>query len=144
MRNHRVVILTQGPDLHLFCNPGILSRLALWLVDALRDRLPGTAVGTSSKKKSLPLVLACLDEQRSRYLLIGVLGALDFGQVRKKQVLLPFHFFLHSDFLFSQFSVMFLAAADQTQTIGEYGGFATNIVSLKQNDLNKFLQALCQ
>lgn len=84
MRNHRVVVLTQGPDLPLFCNPGILSRLALWLVDALRDRLPGTVVGTSSKKKALPIVIACLDEAKGLYTVIGMMAALEFGQIRKK------------------------------------------------------------
>jgi len=84
MRNHRVVLLTQGPDLALFSHPGILTRLALWLVDALRDKLPGTIVGTRTKKKSLPFVVACLNEPKSRYSVVGVLAALDFGQIRKK------------------------------------------------------------
>lgn len=86
MRSHRVVVLTQGPDLTLFAHPGVLSRLALWLVDALRDRLPGTVVsGRKTKgKKSLPFVVACLDERKNTYMVVGVMAALDFGDVRKK------------------------------------------------------------
>ena len=85
MRGHRVVVLTQGPDLALFAHPGVLSRLALWLVDALRDRTPGTVVGGSrSKKKSLPFVVACLDEKAGTYVVVGVTAAMDFGDTRKK------------------------------------------------------------
>ena len=85
MRGHRVVVLTQGPDLALFAHPGVLSRLALWLVDALRDRTPGTVLGGSrSKKKSLPFVVACLDEKAGTYVVVGVTAAMDFGDTRKK------------------------------------------------------------
>lgn len=84
-RGHRVVVLTQGPDLALFAHPGVLSRLALWLVDALRDRLPGTLVAHArSRRKSLPFVVACLDEKAGTYIVVGVTAALDFGEVRKK------------------------------------------------------------
>jgi len=85
MRGHRVVVLTQGPDLPLFAHPGVLSRLALWLVDALRDRVPGTVLsGSKSKRKSLPFVVACLDEKAGTYVVVGVTAALDFEETRKK------------------------------------------------------------
>lgn len=89
-RNHRIVILAQGPDLALFSHPGVLGRLASWLVDALRDKMPGTAVG-SSKKKGLPFVIACLDEVAEMYTVIGLMGALDFNQIRRKYVLYGCH-----------------------------------------------------
>jgi cell division control protein 45 len=81
LRTHRLVTLTQGPDLALFAHPGVLSRLALWLVDALRDRMPGQG---RRKRKSLPFVVACLSEPSDTYIIVGVTGALDFGDVRKK------------------------------------------------------------
>jgi len=86
MRNHRVIVLTQGPDLALFAHSGVLSRLALWLVDALRDRIPGKVVSARSKKKTLPLVVCCLNEDSGTYIVVGVMAALDFGDVRKKYV----------------------------------------------------------
>jgi len=88
MRNHRVVVMQQGPDLPLFAHPGILSRLALWLVDALRDHIPGTNVSARTKRKSLPFVVACLNEGEGTYIVVGVMAALDFGDVRKKYVCL--------------------------------------------------------
>lgn len=85
LRGHRVVVLTQGPDLHLFVHPGVLGRLALWLVDALRDRVdPTTPVYSRSKRKSLPFVVACLNEKTGTYIVVGVTGAADFDDVRKK------------------------------------------------------------
>jgi cell division control protein 45 len=86
MRSHRVVVLSHGPDLALFAHPGVLARLGLWLVDALRDRLPGTKIGgpQSRGKKSLPFVVACLNEKTQTYVVVGIMGALDFGDVRRK------------------------------------------------------------
>jgi len=86
MRSHRVVVLSQGPDLALFAHPRVLARLGLWLVDALRDRLPGTKIGgpQNKGKKSLPFVVACLNEKTQTYVVVGIMGALDFGDVRRK------------------------------------------------------------
>ena len=85
MRGHRVVLLTQGPDLPLFCSPGPLARLARWLVDAMRERVKGTTTAHSqSKKKSLPFVVAALDERQGTYLVVGINAALELGDVRKK------------------------------------------------------------
>lgn len=85
MRGHRVVVLSQGPDLELFAHPGALARLALWLVDTTRDKIPAPAPSNGRKKsKSLPFVVACLDERHESYLVVGVTAALDFGDVRKK------------------------------------------------------------
>lgn len=86
MRGHRVVIITQGPDLALFAHPGPLASLARWLVDAMRERIPGTNVSTRTKKKSLPFIVACLDEREGTYLVVGINAAMEFGDVRKKCV----------------------------------------------------------
>lgn len=91
LHGHRVVTITQGPDLALFAHPGVLSRLALWLVEALRDRMQGTQAAFShSKRKALPLVLACMNEPEGTFMVVGVMGALDYGDVRKKYVTLVF------------------------------------------------------
>ncbi len=84
MRGHRVVVISQGPDLALFCHPGALARLAHWLVNAMRERIKGTNVSAHTKKKSLPFVVACLNERDGTYLVVGVNAALEFGDTRKK------------------------------------------------------------
>lgn len=85
MQGHRVVVLTQGPDLALFAHPGVLARLALWLVEAMRDRA-GNGVTARTQRRGLPFVVACLDESASRYVVVGVTAAPEFGDVRKKFV----------------------------------------------------------
>lgn len=83
MHNHRVVHLSQGPHMDLFLNYGMLRRLALWLIDALRDKLP-VLQNTRSKKKSLPIIIACLNEPQSSYIVVGVSAAVDFGRTERK------------------------------------------------------------
>jgi len=55
-------------------------RLASWLVDALRDRVPAN----QNKRKGLPFVVACLDERRDVYIVVGITAAMEFGDVKKK------------------------------------------------------------
>ena len=83
MRNFQLAMLKEGPDLPIFGHPGNLSRLALWLVEATRDRIDPINV-TRTKKKVLPFVLACLDERKGTYLVVGVLAAPEMGDLRKK------------------------------------------------------------
>lgn len=86
MRNHRVVVLTQGPDLVLFQHPGMLSRLALWLIDALRDRIPASATAARTKRRELPFIVACLNESKGTYVVAGIMASPEFGDVRRKYV----------------------------------------------------------
>ena len=87
IKGRRIVQLKQGPDLALFTHPGVLFRLGLWLTEVLRDRVKGVVASRRSKKKSLPLILACLDEQDRTYIVIGLNESNDFDDVRKKYVL---------------------------------------------------------
>ncbi|KAJ4001487.1 CDC45-like protein [Lentinula boryana] len=127
MRNHRVVVLTQGPDLALFSHPGVLSRLALWLVDALRDKLPGKVVSTRTKRKSLPFVVACLNEASDSYIVVGVMAATDFGDVRK-----------------NEFGLAFLDAKERCNARTRHSSFDTSILEINQADLPVFLETLCE
>jgi cell division control protein 45 len=83
MRTFQLAVVKEGPDLGIFVHPGNLSRLALWLVEATRDKVDPMSV-TRSKKKSLPLVLACLDERKGTYLVVGITAAPEMGDIRKK------------------------------------------------------------
>ncbi|KAL0947422.1 hypothetical protein HGRIS_013534 [Hohenbuehelia grisea] len=124
-RTYRVVTLQQGPDLALFCHPGMLARLGLWLIDALRDKLPG--LNMRSKKKSLPLVLACLDERTGKYCVAGMMGALEYGDVRKND-------FVHA----------FIEATTEFST--EVYRFSTHnptVLEISQGELTTLLETLC-
>ncbi|RDB20816.1 Protein TSD2 [Hypsizygus marmoreus] len=131
LRTHRVVVLRQGPDLALFAHPGVLARLALWLVDALRDRVPvgvGVGVGGSarSKRGSLPFVVACLNEGRDTYMIVGVMAALEFGDVTK-----------------NHFGSAFQAATAKCNTELKHQSFDASVLEIPMKDLETFLAALC-
>ncbi|TBU35815.1 CDC45-like protein [Dichomitus squalens] len=128
LRGHRVVILTQGPDLSLFVHPGVLGRLALWLVDALRDRVEATTAAYSrSKRKSLPFVLACLNEKAGTYIVVGVTGAADFDDIRK-----------------NEFGLAFLDAKERCNARTRHGTFDTSVLEINKDDLKVFLETLCE
>ncbi|KAH8116934.1 CDC45-like protein [Phellopilus nigrolimitatus] len=127
MRGHRVVLLTQGPDLPLFASPGALARLARWLVDAMRERVSGTNVSSQTKKKSLPFVVAALDEREGTYLVVGINAALEFGDVRK-----------------NEFGLAFLDAKERCNARTRHGTFDSNVLEIKKEDLELFLQTLCE
>lgn len=128
LRGHRVVTITQGPDLDLFAHPGVLSRLAQWLVEALRDRLQGTVtVYSRSKRKSLPLVVACLNEKEGTYIVVGVVAALNFDDVRK-----------------NEFGLAFLDAKERCNARTRHGSFDTSVLEINKDDLKVFLETLCE
>lgn len=74
----------EGPDLRLFSKPAPLARLALWLIDATRDKYNERAVKKGKKVSSLPFVIAVLNEEKKTYMVVGVTGAPEYGDVRKK------------------------------------------------------------
>ena len=89
LRSFRLAVIKEGPDLQVFTHPATLTRLGLWLVDAVRDLIgPGTSKNNSRAKqnnvKSFPFVVASLDDVRDCYLVVGVNGAMQYGDVRKK------------------------------------------------------------
>ncbi|KAI0093556.1 CDC45-like protein [Irpex rosettiformis] len=128
MHGHRVVLLSQGPDLQLFSHPSVLSRLALWLVDALRDKLEPTLAGSSrSRRKSLPFVVACLNEKTDTYVIVGITAAPDFGQVRK-----------------NEFGLAFIEAKERCNARTRHGSFDASVIEIYKNDLKVFLETLCE
>ncbi|EPT06085.1 hypothetical protein FOMPIDRAFT_1154831 [Fomitopsis schrenkii] len=128
LHGHRVVTITQGPDLALFAHPGVLSRLALWLVEALRDRMQGTQAAFSrSKRKALPLVLACMSEREGTFMVVGVMGALDYGDVRK-----------------NEFGLAFMDAKARCNARARHGSFDLSVLEIDKEDLKMFLETLCE
>lgn len=82
LRTFRLAIVREGPDVTVFAHPATLTRLAVWLIDAIRDLIDKEK--KSGRRKGLPLVAACLDERRDAYLVVGINGATEYGDVRKK------------------------------------------------------------
>lgn len=84
-RSYRLAVFDEGPDLAVFRHPASLVRLASWLVDAVREMV-GQAAGGAAKK-TLPFILASLNEKNDAFLVVGIVGAVEYGDVRKKYVL---------------------------------------------------------
>lgn len=91
LRAFRIAVVKDGPDVKLFTNPGALTKLALWVSEAIqvqeRERGDGLKIG---KKRAVgtPLVLAGLDEDRGVYVVVGTGGGggvIDFAAIAKRQ-----------------------------------------------------------
>lgn len=91
LRAFRIAVVKDGPDVKLFTNPGALTKLALWVAEAIRvqEREKGDAVKIGRKRAAgTPLVIAGLDEDRDLYVVVGTGGGggvIDFAAMSKRQ-----------------------------------------------------------
>lgn len=81
LRSYRLAVINEGPDMAAFRHPSTLMRLAHWLVDSIRELL---GARPPAERKKLPLVLACVNEDNDSFLVVGVIGGLEYGDVKKK------------------------------------------------------------
>lgn len=89
LKAFRMAIVKEGPDVKLFTNPGALTKLALWIGEAVRVQEREKS-DLNPKKRSLgtPLVLAGLDEDRGIYVIVGTGGGggvVDFTALAKRR-----------------------------------------------------------
>ncbi|WVQ79395.1 hypothetical protein IAT38_001492 [Cryptococcus sp. DSM 104549] len=129
LKSFRLAIMSEGPDLRMFSHASTLSRLALWLVDATRDRwmerLNKKNERTGAKVKSLPFVVACLNEDKKTFLISGVTGAPEYGDVRK-----------------NKFGLAFQRAATECNAELNNDMFDTSVVEIAKDDLQSFIEEL--
>ncbi|KAI9932152.1 hypothetical protein AWENTII_010483 [Aspergillus wentii] len=91
LRAFRIAVVKDGPDVKLFTNPGALTKLALWIAEAIRvqERERGDSVKLGRRRAAgTPLVLAGLDEDRGLYVVVGTGGGggvIDFAALSKRQ-----------------------------------------------------------
>ncbi|KAF5862387.1 hypothetical protein ETB97_011744 [Aspergillus alliaceus] len=91
LRAFRIAVVKDGPDVKLFTNPGALTKLALWIAEAIRvqERERGDSVKIGGKRAAgTPLVLAGLDEDRGVYVVVGTGGGggvVDFAAMNKRR-----------------------------------------------------------
>ncbi|KAF2749292.1 CDC45-like protein [Sporormia fimetaria CBS 119925] len=69
LRAFRMAVVKEGPDVQLFTHPGALTKLALWIAEAIVE-----LNGTKGKHKGSELVMAGLDEARGLYVVVGLGG----------------------------------------------------------------------
>lgn len=69
LRAFRMAVVKEGPDVQLFTHPGALTKLALWIAEAIVE-----LNGTKGKSKGSELVMAGLDDSRGLYVVVGLGG----------------------------------------------------------------------
>lgn len=69
LRAFRMAVVKEGPDVQLFTHPGALTKLALWIAEAIVE-----LNGTKGRNRGSELVMAGLDESRGRYVVVGLGG----------------------------------------------------------------------
>lgn len=77
LRAFRMAIVKDGPDVPLFCHPGALTKLALWVGEAVGEAEKDDAhdnKGKSARRGFTPLVLGCMDEARDVCVVVGLGG----------------------------------------------------------------------
>ncbi|KAF2267538.1 CDC45-like protein [Lojkania enalia] len=69
LRAFRMAVVKEGPDVQLFTHPGALTKLALWVAEAIVE-----LNGAKQKHKGSELVMAGLDDSRGLYVVVGLGG----------------------------------------------------------------------
>ncbi|KAK4145803.1 putative cell division control protein 45 [Dichotomopilus funicola] len=75
LRAFRMCVVKDAPDSTLFHHPGALTKLALWIGEALAEQEREAAGGRLAQGgRGTPLVVASLDEKRGVYVVVGTGG----------------------------------------------------------------------
>lgn len=92
LRAFRIAVVKDGPDVKLFTNPGALTKLALWIAEAIsvqeKEKFDAATRAGRKRAAGMPLVLAGLDEDRDLYVVVGTGGGggvIDYAAMSKRQ-----------------------------------------------------------
>ncbi|KAF8476236.1 CDC45 family [Kalaharituber pfeilii] len=77
LRAFRMAVVKEGPDVHLFTHPSALTKLAMWVGEAVYEQEKD-----ENRKRHLPIVLAALNERRGVYVVVGMSSA---DRVKRKK-----------------------------------------------------------
>lgn len=67
-------VVKDGPDVSLFTHPAALTKLSLWVGEALAEQERDLQGKLSHGGRGTPLVVASLDEKRGMYVVVGTGG----------------------------------------------------------------------
>ena len=83
-----MAIVKEGPDVSLFTHPAALTKLALWVGEAIAEQEREQRGKIGKGGRGTPLVLAALNETRGVYVVVGTGGGggvIDFVMRQKKK-----------------------------------------------------------
>jgi len=76
-----MAVVKEGPDVHLFTHPSALTKLAIWVGEAVYEQEKD-----ENRKRHLPIILAALNERRGVYIVVGMGSA---ARVKRKKPIDP-------------------------------------------------------
>jgi len=74
LRAFRMCVVKDGPDVQLFTHPSALTKLALWIGEAIAEQERETKGKLGHGGRGTPLVVAGLNESRGVYVVVGTGG----------------------------------------------------------------------
>ncbi|KAI9825705.1 MAG: hypothetical protein M1832_001049 [Thelocarpon impressellum] len=74
LRAFRMAVVKEGPDVQLFTHPAALTKLALWVGEAMAEQDREINGKVSKGGRGTPLVVAGLNERRGVYVVVGTGG----------------------------------------------------------------------
>ena len=74
LRAFRMAVVKEGPDVALFTHPAALTKLALWVGEAIAEQEKEQRGKIGKSGRATPLVLAGLNEARGVYVVVGTGG----------------------------------------------------------------------
>ncbi|KND87900.1 Cell division control protein 45 [Tolypocladium ophioglossoides CBS 100239] len=74
LRAFRMCVVREGPDVSLFNHPAALTKLSLWIGEALAEQERDSHGKLSHGGRGTPLVVASLNEKRGMYIVVGTGG----------------------------------------------------------------------
>ncbi|PHH76012.1 hypothetical protein CDD80_1877 [Ophiocordyceps camponoti-rufipedis] len=74
LRAFRMCVVKDGPDVALFTHPAALTKLALWIGEALAEQERESRGKLSQGGRGTPLVVASLNERQGVYVVVGTGG----------------------------------------------------------------------
>lgn len=88
LRAFRMAVVKEGPDVQLFTHPAALTKLALWVGEAIAEQERDHRGNAGKAGRSTPLVLASLNEDRGVFVVVGTGGGggvIDFEARAKRR-----------------------------------------------------------
>jgi cell division control protein 45 len=125
LKIYRLVVLTDGPDIGVFKNPLILTRLGNWILESSAE----------FDNTLLPLVLAALDERTGTYLVLGLAPRYPRGKKSLKNL-------TQDSTLLNTFSIAFQEVANSSNAKVRIDSFESSMIEIKKEDLSPFLEKL--
>ena len=84
-----MAVVKEGPDVQLFTHPAALTKLALWVGEAIAEQERDQCGKIGKSGRGTPLVLASLNEARGVFVVVGTGGGggvVDFAARAKRRV----------------------------------------------------------